>query len=61
VAELLAVLSGAFVIRGEEHYLGASIGISVFPEDGRTPDKPCATPIAMRAKGRGQCASSTSA
>ena len=40
VAEkLVAIHSEPYVTAGQEHFLGASIGISVFPQDGRTPDK----------------------
>ena len=61
VAEkLVAILADPFVIDGEEHYLGASVGISVFPQDGRTPDKLLRNAnLAMyraKAAGRGQSA-----
>ena len=40
VAEkLVATLSEPYVTAGQEHFLGASIGISVFPQDGRTSEK----------------------
>ncbi|HYC46134.1 MAG TPA: EAL domain-containing protein [Burkholderiales bacterium] len=37
--KLIAALSEPFVVGGVEHYLGASVGISVFPQDGRAADK----------------------
>jgi diguanylate cyclase (GGDEF)-like protein len=40
VAEkLIDVLSEPFTISNEVHYIGASVGISFFPQDGRTVDK----------------------
>lgn len=57
--EIIKILSQPFVVYGQEHYIGASIGIAVYPSDG---DDPAAllrnADTAMyRAKqlGRGRC------
>jgi len=36
--KLIAALAPPFSVRGEDYHLGASIGISIFPDDGQTPD-----------------------
>jgi diguanylate cyclase (GGDEF)-like protein len=57
--KLIEALSQPFVGAGVEHHLGASIGISVFPQDGRSADKLLGNAnFAMyraKAAGRGRC------
>ncbi len=60
VAEkLLEVMSDPFMIHAQAHQLGATVGISMFPADGRTADRLMRNAdFAMsraKASGRGQC------
>lgn len=57
--KLIAALSEPFTTGTDKHFLGASIGVSMFPQDGRTADKLVRNAhFAMyraKAAGRGQC------
>jgi predicted signal transduction protein with EAL and GGDEF domain len=59
VARVRAALERPFVIDGRESYIGASIGVTMFPEDGATPEellrKADTAMYSAKASGRSRC------